>query len=675
MLEYQESVQPTDISRWSWQPGSVSATSQGGLQFTAQLRPPKKDSWGSVKPPSYATWSCRETPWREAGPRRGRRARTEAKVDAKVDVRWRKRTETPSTRCPSRAVQPSPQLRTPSPDAFVVSKAPSPAPMDVIQSPSRRLGPSQWSWLLTHQGDRDCMASLMSDASCVLAERYSEPSAVLQDPADEHSARHAETMEGLRVASMVMGEKARGPVTLGIRVKAVQRLAVASALRQLVHLPAGRQQEEEMEGDSAAISPSSPRSLYSMETDNLPPPSESSEEEEEAPPAQDSLAAMLSSAAKSCKLSSKIQQTRFREVLANTTLGKMVKAHPEKAAKFGLAVVPKWSHNKPWPPPPVVAHFSSQPSAWALRLLQKTEDRKKKEEEGARRRMSTNMERRFTRKMSRAQTDGEERMSPDNVIISDLASAVTSQRKRTPRTSMFKGQGASMRRYSRPEEEERLQDILDHAVTIIKMNIPEKDAIINCFLKHSLSTTPSHLSSQALLRGFAEMEIQPKTFREKQTMKEVQELVIKKYRKEDKNFEVDGIKNPLKHKRGGWLFEEFLAMTATYKQIAREEQEEVDQALASQNSCELAVIREFRKVYNESRTQEQMIVKDVLAILSKVGIRNPSDKELALLLNLQLGANMELSRFRRITFADFIPAMLKIQGMLAQVAGDPEEES
>ena len=29
-----------------------------------------------------------------------------------------------------------------------------------------------------------------------------------------------------------------------------------------------------------------------------------------------------------------------------------VKAHPEKAAKFGLAVVPKWSHNKPWPPPP-----------------------------------------------------------------------------------------------------------------------------------------------------------------------------------------------------------------------------------------------------------------------------------------------------------------------------------
>lgn len=672
MLEYQESVQPTDISRWSWQPGSVSATSQGGLQFTAaQLRPPKKDSWGSVKPPSYATWSCRETPWREVV----RRRRTEAKVEAKVDAHWRKRTETPSTRCPSRAVQQSPQLRTPSPDAFVASKAPSPVPMDAIPSPSRRLGPSQWSWLLTHQGDRDCMASLMSDASCVLAERYSEPSAVLQDPADEHSARHAETMEGLRVASMVMGEKARGPVTLGIRVKAVQRLAVASALRQLVHLPAGRQQEDqEMKGDSAAISPSSPRSLYSMETDNTPQPSESSEEEEEAPAARDSLAAMLSSAAKSCKLSSKIQQTRFREVLANSTLGKMVKAHPEKAAKFGLAVVPKWSHNKPWPPPPVVAHFSSQPSAWALRLLQKTEDRKKKEEEGARRRMSTNMERRFTRKMSRAQTDGEERMPPENDLISDLASAVTSQRKRTPRTSMFKGQGASMRRYSRPDEEERLQDILDHAVTIIKMNIPEKDSIINCFLKHS-ETTPGHLSSKALLRGFAEMEIRPKTFREKQTIKQVQELVIKKYRKEDKNFEVDGIQNPLKHKKGGWLFEEFLAMTATYKEIAREEQMEVDQALADQNSCELAVIREFRKVYNGSRSQEQMIVKDVLAILAKVGIRNPSDKELALLLNLQLGANMELSRFRRIAFADFIPAMLKIQGMLAQVQGDLEEES
>eukprot|EP00435_Cladocopium_sp_Y103_P019058 s24_g4.t1 len=285
-----------------------------------------------------------------------------------------------------------------------------------------------------------------------------------------------------------------------------------------------------------------------------------------------------------------------------------------------------------------------RPSAWALRLLQKTEDRKKKEEEGARRRMSAHMERRFTRKMSKAPTDAEERMPPqsDMSLISDLATAVTSQRKRQPRASVFKGQGASMRRYSRPDEEERLQDILDHAVSIIKMNIPEKDSIILCFLKHS-ETTPGYLSSKALLRGFAEMEIRPKTFREKQTMKEVQELVIKKYRKEDKNFEVDGIKNPLKHKKGGWLFEEFLAMTATYKEIAREEQMEVDQALADQNSCELAIIREFRKVYNESRTQEQMIVKDVLAILAKVGIRNPSDKELALLLNLQLGANMGIS--------------------------------
>lgn len=37
-----------------------------------------------------------------------------------------------------------------------------------------------------------------------------------------------------------------------------------------------------------------------------------------------------------------------------------VEANPQQAAKFGLQVVPPWSHNKPWPPPP---------APWILRLM------------------------------------------------------------------------------------------------------------------------------------------------------------------------------------------------------------------------------------------------------------------------------------------------------------------
>lgn len=676
----QESV-PND-SRWSWQ--QASAASQGGLHFQAQLPSQKKDTWGSVKPPSYAMWSCRETPWREANRSplySARQSRTQ-RVDA-----WRKRcSETPSTRCPSRALQTSPAGRegvTPSPEGMrersANAKVPAEPVLESLQSMPSRLGPKQGSWLLTHQGDRDCMASLMSSASDAL-ERHSLELGTATSPQakDSQITRHAETMEGLRVASNVMGQRARGPVTLGLRVKAVSRLAVAAAVRQLVHLPAGRGPPEETQLDGERTSPlSSPRSLFSHNIDFES--SESSNEEAVPPPAAsaDSLAAMLSSAAKSCKLSSKIQHKRFREVLANTTLGKMVEANPQQAAKFGLQVVPPWSHNKPWPPPPVVAHFSSQPSTWALRLLEKTEERKKKEEEGARRRMSMNMEKRFSRKLSNSPKVEDLRSSASTDVFNNIASAVSSQRKRQPRASVYKGQAAHMRRQSRApveEEEERLQDLMDQAVKIHKMNVNEKEATILCFQKHS-EASPGYVTSKALLRGLAEMEIKPKNFREKQKMKEVQELVIKKYRKEDANFEAGGVKNPLKHKKGGWLYEEFLAMTATYKEIMREEQVEIDQALADQNGCELAIIMEYRKVYNENRSTEFMTVKDVLAILSKVGIRNPSDKELATLLNLPLGPNLELSRLRKIAFVDFIPAMLKIQGMLAQVQGDPEEET
>eukprot|EP00913_Durusdinium_trenchii_P022590 g21214.t1 len=185
-----------------------------------------------------------------------------------------------------------------------------------------------------------------------------------------------------------------------------------------------------------------------------------------------------------------------------------------------------------------------------------------------------------------------------------------------------------------------------------------------CFQKFS-ETTPGFLSSQALLRALAEMNLTPKTFREKRLMKEawtsgqarrapgvvlaqVQELVIKLYRKEETAVR-RVLENPLTAKKGGWLLEEFMAMTATYKELMRVEQLE---ALADENGCELAVIIDFRQVYNESKSQDSLV-------------------ELAALLNVSLGKNMELSRHQKISFDDFIPLMMRVQTMLAQLYGDP----
>ena len=65
-----------------------------------------------------------------------------------------------------------------------------------------------------------------------------------------------------------------------------------------------------------------------------------------------------------------------------------------------------------------------------------------------------------------------------------------------------------------------------------------------------------------MLRALAEMQIVPKTFRERQKMKEVQQVAIRMHRIDPRA----SVKNPLEDKKGGWLLEEFVAMAATYKE-------------------------------------------------------------------------------------------------------------
>ncbi|CAJ1448814.1 unnamed protein product [Effrenium voratum] len=461
----------------------------------------------------------------------------------------------------------------------------------------------------------------------------SMPSGEMRQPSD-----HLETLEGLKIASEVLGERARGPVSLGIRARAVSRMVTASAVRQLVHLQGKSQPEEDDDSYSSECAGASPsRSLSRGKTF----------EEFSCRDETDSLAAMLSSAAKSCKLSSRIQKARLKEVLANTTLGKMVQDDPNRAARFGLTVVPSWWQNKPWPPPPVVCHFSSKPSQWAMALRAKNEERRRKEEE-ARQRI---LERRQSRQFSKGKTELEERRAQQAELLSGLGSAVHRGSQSVPTgPAARKGQAAHMRRQSRtPADaaEEHLQDVMEHATKLALMNQQTKEQFLLCFEKHS-ETTPGYLNSQALLKALAEVGLRPTTFREKQQIKEVQQMVIHSYRTEE-SLEAQGVKNPLTEKRGGWLYEEFFAMAATCQELVRDEQIEADQALANQNECELAVVGDLRQVYEESRSQETLILKDFLAILTKIGIPHPPDKELAALLSLPPGS--ELGRFRKITFA------------------------
>ncbi|CAE7272822.1 unnamed protein product, partial [Symbiodinium pilosum] len=133
---------------------------------------------------------------------------------------------------------------------------------------------------------------------------------------------------------------------------------------------------------------------------------------------------------------------------------------------------------------------------------------------------------------------------------------------------------------------------------------------------------------------------------------------------------VGGIKNPLKDRRGGWRLVEFLAMAATCRELVHQEELEVEQALADQHNCELATVRELHQVYNDMKEQETMVVKDFIVILDKLEVPRPSDKELATLLDVPLPAGTCLNPSRKINFATFLPAMLKVQGALDEQQGN-----
>ncbi|OLQ09976.1 hypothetical protein AK812_SmicGene6346 [Symbiodinium microadriaticum] len=80
------------------------------------------------------------------------------------------------------------------------------------------------------------------------------------------------------------------------------------------------------------------------------------------------------------------------------------------------------------------------------------------------------------------------------------------------------------------------------------------------------------------------------------------------------------------------------------------------------------------QVYEEMRKQETMVLQDFVCILEKLGLPRPPDKDLAMLLDVPLAAGNSLSPQRKIPFAMFLPAMLKVQGILEEDAENGEFE-
>jgi len=524
-----------------------------------------------------------------------------------------------------------------------------------------------------------------------LTETSDLPATSAQGEASHPSDLLTNTVEGLGVAAEVLGEKARGPVAMSIRAKAVSRLATASALRQLVHLhgKADREPEEGEEQEPAVRTSQSEHSqAHSADVEvkrRMPRKSMSRQSMstqgtrrlstrasllqmtyDEGLSAKESLAAMLSSAEKSCKLSAKIQNKKYREVASNTTLGKIVGSDPARAArKFNLIVVPAWSMNKPWPPPPVKSRYGKMSfNIDDIRMNIVEEDVEDPMDSQPSRKLTMTFEKHFSRRFSSTLGDESDRRTEAKTLSmsSDLCAG-----KRRSESKKKKS------KEDRRQALKQIEDTVDYAVKLMAISAGRKEGLEDSFYKHS-ERTAGLLRSEGLRKALTEAGIKPTTLREREQVREVQEVIINKFRSEEDDHEVDGIKNPLKDRRGAWRLVEFLAMAATCRELARQEELQVEQALADQHGCELATVRDLHQVYEEMRRQETMVLKDFVSILEKLGLPLPPDKDLAMLLDVPLAAGNSLSPQRKIPFAMFLPAMLKVQGILEEDAENGEFE-
>eukprot|EP00931_Biecheleriopsis_adriatica_P006130 TRINITY_DN107586_c0_g1_i1.p1 TRINITY_DN107586_c0_g1~~TRINITY_DN107586_c0_g1_i1.p1 ORF type:complete len:786 (-),score=116.96 TRINITY_DN107586_c0_g1_i1:21-2378(-) len=565
-----------------------------------------------------------------------------------------------------------------------------------------------------HQEHRQHRADRLESASLIMstydyqgyplqsADRASEPASPLsRTQATKETSlsslprERVEVLEGLQAAADAMGARARGAVSTAIRAKAVCRSTFSSVSRRLLmpghprkdlealhalHARSPTPDAEEVNHDPRNaihgwIHESKPFTMADLQNDAVP------EESQLESPNENFLSVMSQGSHE------EVDKRRI-EVPISTTLGKMAAQDPDRAAKYGIVVMPAWTVNKPWPPPPVKANFQSAPSPFALERT-----------EAAKAILQTSVGGKGEiGHLSATPRAGEK--------IADRRSSPTAapaERAPSKPASPSKTGSPTPTRWSRVRPIARLRGVLKDITrkrtgSPVIATRPKPHAHVNkeeaalrdpdvepemkawyrhCFdvMIQRLNYPPGQLRPEGMLRCLAEVGIYPKTQGERTRLKDVQERVIHAFRHsedEQDGSEASKVKNPITERKGAWLFPEFLAMVTQYNQLQDRDQHAKDAELARQNGCEDEQVRNLRKVYADFAREDEddgvLTLKEFIAILQTVGIsENPTNEELAELLQLDYkkGSGREIPRKTPIEIAQFVRAMLKVEAVLS----------
>jgi len=429
------------------------------------------------------------------------------------------------------------------------------------------------------------------------------------------------------MAAEASGERARGEVTRAIRARAVCRNATNAASRRLLHLhgertyPPTQSQRSEMAREEEACTKERVKGV--------------------GPNFNRSASPVMSLNSTVDDEVRRRSSARVIKVTRGCLLGKMATEDPERAKRFNLVVVPSWTQNKPWPPPPVKFR-KVRPKA-----LKKTEEI----EETSTEKLSFRQQLQVNREKSVPLDDGT-MARPDPTAKYRQAtvqlSAVTKflgLRKPTEDSKnavRHKGSIALASKGSVTDKNGNQLADLDLAVTLL--DYKQKEELKDIFSRFQVPGN-GKLTRAGMVKALQAAGHAPTTNDEQQVFAAVQEQIIAHTRPNNEN----GESNPVTVATGLWEFYEFLLMVEALREISERQVRSDNKDMAQEFKISTREVEELRAIFkkfdvDDSGSISSSELKSLLAAL-EMQIDDEDFKLLFKAVGLQGAEQLEIKQF------------------------------
>lgn len=559
----------------------------------------------------------------------------------------------------------------------------------------------------SHKADRSGLSRLLTSAAAMAAGSRELPDGDLgqqvsllfaesQDWSwnDTTEKAREKVVQGVQRAAEALGERARGPVSLAIRAKTVCRMNISAATRRMIHLRGlGEEQsrqdesgEDSTEADDDENDPwASATGSRSYRACDLVEDEEPATFRQQSPRAKSFFAALLgkAQARREHPGGDEMQNLvsmqggygapppkRRIEVLNKTSLGRMVAGDPKRAQKYGLVLVPSWSHNKPWPPPPVNAELlGRRQPLWDINEGDRT---RSLSDQGGTPPSRTPNRRDDGKQEVFAEQMPDERTAKMFKIVTKPNSS-NKDDETTPRTK--KGTLKSLESGTRKRLSliEKAPDTLDYTMLLTKLEDWGMDVYLDAWIK-ATKMNPTYLTSSALCKVLKQVGLAPTNDKTRKRLSQVQHRIIEDFRSVEMDWKSEtGVTNPLTDKRGGWMKKEFLAMIAVCRELQCLEQEDMDRAMAQESGCSIYDVQELREVYRLSAADdENLSMKGFVTVLKDMGMAEPTAQDMMAI--LESNSREELNCMRHVPFTTFIAAIIAVQRAFEDMETAPDED-